>query len=72
MAVFIWFVTNGGRFNLTMNDVGLGGVTVPSFSLTLDNGILIYITLGLCLLKGLLGILEYRSYRNELNGGKAA
>ncbi|MDR0778652.1 MAG: hypothetical protein LBE48_04370 [Methanomassiliicoccaceae archaeon] len=71
-AVFLWFVTNGGRFDLAMNDVGLGNVSASSFTIGLNNTTLILIAIVLCLIKGLLGILEYRCYRDELNRSKAA
>jgi hypothetical protein len=71
-AAFLWFVTDGGKFDLVMNDVGLGDVSASSFSIGLNNTTIILILIVLCLLKGLLGILEYRCYRDELNGRKAA
>jgi len=72
MAALLWFVTNGGKMNIAMNDVGLGDVTVSWFSIGIINTTLIYVSICLCLLKGLLGILEYRVYRDELDGSKSA
>ena len=72
MVVLLWFVTNGGKFNIMMNDVGLGDVTVSWFSIGLINTTLICVSIGLCLLKGLTGLLEYRVYRDEFNSSKAA
>jgi hypothetical protein len=71
-AAFLWFVTNGGKFDIVMNDFGLGNVSVSSFSIGLDNTTIILILIVLCLLKGLLGILEYRCYRDELNRKRSA
>jgi len=71
-AALIWIVTNGGKFDLAMSDVGLGSVSVASFSITLNNSLLIMITMVICVLRGFMGILEYRSYREEFNKSAAA
>jgi len=71
-AALVLIVTNGGKFNLSMADVDLGAALVSSFSITLTNTVLVMIIVILCLLKGLLGILEYRVYRDEFNGSEGS
>jgi len=71
-AALVWTVTNGGKFNIAMNDVGLGAVSVSSFSIALNNTTLIMITMLICVLRGFMGILEYRSYRDEFGKSTAS
>jgi len=67
-AWMIWMVTHGGRMSLSMKDASLGSVTVSSITIGVNNSILIMVTLTVCVLKGLLGIYEYYTYRDEFNG----
>ena len=67
-AALLWIVTHGGRISIGMHDVDLGSVSVSSFTVVLNNTILILVSIAICLIKGLFSYFEYRAYRDEFDG----